>query len=167
MPDERAMVFVDAQNVIHAAEDHYGEPYQLDAVKLVDFLTEDFNLIRPYWFASHHEDKRPRDFYHLLRMEGGYRVTSKPLRERDGGYIEKGVDIELATELIAQGFNDSYEVAIVVTGDGDYTRAIRYVQDQGKIVVGATFEANASTDLKGTVDEFVDLTEHADEIRRD
>lgn len=100
-------------------------------------------------------------------MEGGYRVTSKPLRQRDGGHIEKGVDIELATELIAQGFNDSYEVAILVSGDADYTRAIRYVQDQGKVVVGSTFKANASGDLKETVDKFIDLGEFSSEIRQD
>jgi uncharacterized LabA/DUF88 family protein len=100
-------------------------------------------------------------------MEGGYRVTSKALRQRNGGHIEKGVDIQLATELIAQGFNGSYDVAVLVSGDADYTRAIRYVQDQGKVVIGATFESNASGELKGTVDTFVDLSEHATDIRQD
>jgi uncharacterized LabA/DUF88 family protein len=161
------MIFVDAQNVTHAAQDFYGQPKQLDPVKLVEFLSEDYNLIRPYWFDSHPQDSYPQGFYHFLRMEGGYRVTSKPLRQRDGGHIEKGVDIELATELIAQGFNDSYEVAILVSGDADYTRAIQYVQDQGKRVVGTNFEQNASGDLKGTVDNFIDLGDHASEIRQD
>jgi uncharacterized protein (TIGR00288 family) len=100
-------------------------------------------------------------------MEGGYRVTSKGLRERNDGYVEKGVDIELATELIAQGFNDSYDVAVIISGDTDYEKAIRYVQDQGKRVVAATFENNASGELKGLVDEFINLGEHSRELRRD
>jgi uncharacterized LabA/DUF88 family protein len=100
-------------------------------------------------------------------MEGGYRVTSKPRRQRGDRNIEKGVDIELATELIAQGFNDSYDEAILVTGDSDYDRAIRYVQNQGKKVIGATFENNASGDFKSTVDKFINLEDHSEKIRRD
>lgn len=166
MSDKRAMMFVDAQNLIHAAEDHYGKPKEMDFVKLVGHFAEDYDMIRPYWFDSHHPDRRPVDFYNLLRMEGGYRVTSKPTRERGNSRREKGVDIQLATELIAQGFNDSYEVAILVSGDADYLRAIKYVQDQGKRVVGVQFNSNTAGDLKGSVDEHIDLSEHAEELRR-
>ena len=167
MPEKRAMVFVDAQNITHAAEDFYGKPKQLDPAYLVDFFTDKYDLIRPYWFDSHPPESYPQNFYHFLKMEGGYRVTSKGLRERNDGYVEKGVDIELATELIAQGFNDSYDVAVIISGDTDYEKAIRYVQDQGKRVVAATFENNASGELKGLVDEFIDLGEHSRELRRD
>lgn len=59
MPTDRAMIFIDAQNVIHAARDYFGEPKQLDPVKLAEFLSEDYNLIRPYWFDSHPPDNYP------------------------------------------------------------------------------------------------------------
>jgi hypothetical protein len=39
----------------------------------------------------------------------GYRVIDVPLRERDGRYIEKGVDIRLTTELIAHANDQSYQ----------------------------------------------------------
>jgi uncharacterized LabA/DUF88 family protein len=161
------MIFVDAQNVTIASKEYYGEPKQLDPVRLATFLSKDTDLIRPYWFDSHPRDNKPQGFYHFLRMEGGYRVTSKPRRQRGDRNIEKGVDIELATELIAQGFNDSYDEAILVTGDSDYDRAIRYVQNQGKKVIGATFENNASGDFKSTVDKFINLEDHSEKIRRD
>lgn len=167
MSKQRTMIFIDEQNVTHAAEAHYGEPKQLDYVGLVDFLGEGYRVIRPYLFTSYHPNDKPEGFHHALKMEAGYRVTAKPTRERGDGRIEKGVDIELATELIAQGFNDSYEVAMIVSGDADYTRAIRYVQDQGKTVIGATFDETASGDLKQAVDEFIDLGDHSEHIRRD
>lgn len=167
MSEKPTMIFVDAQNLIHGAEDYYEQKKQLDPVKLADVLAEDYDLIRPYWFDSHPDGNYPQSFYHFLRMEGGYRVTSKPLRQRGERKIEKGVDIDMATEIIAQGFNDSYETAIVVTGDADFKRAIRYVQDQGKRVIGAAFSSSASGELKGTVDDFVDLKDYAAQIRRD
>lgn len=165
MNGRRAMMFVDAQNLINAAEDYYGQPRELDPVALVEELCEDYHLIRPYWFTSHSPDNRPQGWYHYLRMEGEYRVTSKPTRQRGNSRREKGVDIQLATELIAQGFNDSYDSAVVVTGDADFERAIRYVQDQGKRVVGAQFEGSTAGDLKATVDEYIDLADLATDIR--
>jgi len=72
----------------------------------------------------------------------------------------------LATELIAHGFNDSYDVAVVITGDKDFLRAIRHVQDQGKVVKAAAFEHTMSGDLKRTVDDFINLDEIADKIAK-
>lgn len=165
MSQKRAMMFVDAQNLIHAAEDYYGRKKQLDFVELTDIFESKYDLIRPYWFDSHPDDHYPQDFYHFLSREG-YRVTSKPLRERNDGYIEKGVDVNLATELIAQGFNDSYDTALLVSGDADYNRAIEYVQDQGKRVVVVMFDNNASGGVKEVSDDFIDLAEYGNRLRR-
>lgn len=160
------MMFVDGQNLIMAAENYYGEPKQLDLLKLPDILAEEYDLIRPYFFTSHSQGNRPYGFYDLLRKEGGYRVTSKPRRNRGDHSIEKGVDIELATELIAHGFNESYDTAILVSGDDDYNRAVRYVQDRGKVVIGAMFDNNAAGNLKGTVDHFINLDDHSEVLRQ-
>ncbi|MFC7165072.1 NYN domain-containing protein [Halospeciosus flavus] len=91
----------------------------------------------------------------LARAEG---VGGAPDRE--------GVDVALATELIAQGFNDSYDVAVVVSGDADYDRAIRYVQDQGKVVEAAMFEGAASGRLRDAVDDFYPLNEYDERLYR-
>ncbi len=72
----------------------------------------------------------------------------------------------MATELIAQGFGGSYEVAVVVTGDDDFSKAIRYVQDQGKTVEVASFDANLSSGLERTADSITFLGEITDSIRR-
>lgn len=75
------------------------------------------------------------------------------------------MDIEMATEFIAQGFNDSYDVAVLVTGDEDYSRAVRYVQDQGKIVKAAMFEKQIGS-LKADVDRYVALDSVVDEFTK-
>lgn len=172
----RAMVFIDGQNLYHATPEYLN----LDYLELRDFLAGDLDCIRTYYFdsfpteeqirRSEEEEEMPtlsskQDFYHLLRMNG-FRVVAKPLRERGDRFVEKGSDIRLATELIAQGFNDSYDVAIVVTGDLDFEKPIKYVQDQGKIVKLAMFERNVSSDLKTVPDEYIPLDEHVDQISR-
>jgi uncharacterized LabA/DUF88 family protein len=120
---------------------------------------------RPYYFDSYKDKNSKQGFYYYLNMVG-YRVESQPLVERNDGDREKGADIRLATELIAHGFTDSYDVAIVVTGDKDFRRAIKYVQDQGKRVIGAQFENNMSGDLKTVFDKYIELDDISDKIRQ-
>lgn len=167
MATKRAMLFVDAQNLERTAQHHYEESHPVDYVALVDVLTEGYDLIRPYYFDSHEPDDDKHDFYEFLRRELGFRVVSKPLRAHDTHYEEKGVDVALATELIAQGFNDSYDVAIVVSGDADYDHAIRYVQDRGKVVEAAAFEGATAGRLKDVVDDFHPLNEYDERLHRE
>lgn len=182
MLGKRTMIFVDAQNLYYGARQHgedRGEEYRVDAIKLQEELTEGRDCIRGYWFDAYHtQDQIERaaengkdlsdktGFFRFLR-QNGYRVDAKPLRERDGGFVTKGDDIGLATELIAQGFNDSYEVAVVVTGDADFERPIRYVQDQGKTVEVAIFESQISSDLKTVADKYRPLDDVAEKIEMD
>ena len=42
---------------------------------------------------------------------------------------EKGSDVNLATRLLVDGFSGEYEQAVVVSNDGDFAGAIRYVRD--------------------------------------
>lgn len=172
----RAMLFVDGQNLYHGCPDGV----ELDFLELKNLLSDDLNLIRSYYFDSFPTEEQIKEaeanedlptlrskqgFYHFLEMNG-YRVVSRPLRKRGGGFIEKGADIRLATELIAQGFNNSYDVAVLVTGDYDFDRSVRYVQDQGKRVKVASFEDNMASDLKTAADQYIALDDHLDEIRR-
>ena len=167
-----AMVFIDGQNLFHGSrsysEENSVDDYEVGLPVLARRLTHDHDLIRSYYFDSFRPGKREdkQGFYKFLELNG-FRVEANPLRERDGSYVEKGADISLATELIAHGFNDSYDVAAVVTGDDDFSRAIRYVQNQGKYVKVASFDSNFSSNLKQTADSAIVLDEVADKISRD
>jgi len=167
MDRKRAMVFIDAQNLLSGSRD-YEDGIQNDPVKLMNTLTEDYDLLRSYWFDTYPPgDKESKTgFFHFLETNG-FRVVDMPLRENDDGYEQKGLDITLATELIARGFDDAYDVAVVVTGDDDFNRAIRYVQDRGKVIEVAAFESTMSDGLKRRADTYVKLDDIAEEIRRD
>jgi uncharacterized LabA/DUF88 family protein len=52
---------------------------------------------------------------------------------------EKGVDIQLATDMITHSFKNNYDVAILVAGDSDYVGALQAVKDNGKNVEVALF----------------------------
>ncbi len=50
---------------------------------------------------------------------------------------EKAVDVKLATDMIV--LIDSYDVAVLVTGDEDYCPAVSHVKDRGRTVVSVAF----------------------------
>lgn len=158
-----AMLFVDAQNIFHGAKD-YEDGFSYDPVKLKDVLAEDYYMVRSYFFDSYKPDSDDKDsFFYALDMNG-YRVVDVPLRRRDDTFIEKGVDIRLTTEFIAHAYNDSYQTAILATGDDDYERAVEHVQDAGKRVVLASWDNNTGREMKRICDDYIKLDDIADDI---
>ena len=69
------------------------------------------------------------------------------VRYRDGQLVEKGVDIMLATDLLYYAWQDFYDRAVVVSGDGDYVYALQTLKHMGKYVEVVAFESNQSPDL--------------------
>ena len=72
-------------------------------------------------------------------------------RHRDT-VVEKGVDVMLATDLVVGAFRDLYDMAIVVSGDGDFFPAMQVAKDQGKHVEVAAFDSNLSPEVRRVSD---------------
>ena len=70
---------------------------------------------------------------------------------------EKGTDVKLATDLII--FKDIYDVAIIVSGDGDYIPAIAAIKNMGKQVIVVDFKSKLGKLLPGGAKR---LKEHCD-----
>jgi uncharacterized LabA/DUF88 family protein len=67
--------------------------------------------------------------------------------------VEKGVDIMVATDLLKLAWDDLYDVAILVSGDGDFAYAVQAVKNLGKHVEVAAFPANLSWELSSVADD--------------
>lgn len=70
----------------------------------------------------------------------------------------KGVDITLATEMLAHGFRGNYDAVVLVTGDGDYVPLVEEVKRLGKLVHIHFFGKICASSLKLAADCFVDIT---------
>ena len=49
-------------------------------------------------------------------------------------YEEKGVDVQLAVDMVEQAVANTYDVAILISGDGDFAPAVELVKKLGKHV---------------------------------
>lgn len=79
--------------------------------------------------------KRDRDRYHDL-MYTGVDPKYLPMSQKHG---EKGVDVALAVDALQVGLGQKIDVAVLVTGDGDFVPLVRALNKQGVRVLAAYF----------------------------
>ena len=65
---------------------------------------------------------------------------------------EKETDINLATHMVAKGFQNAYDIAVLVSGDTDYVNVIKTLHDLGKIIVIAHFQHQNISKYDGIYD---------------
>ncbi|MEO8570780.1 MAG: NYN domain-containing protein, partial [Chloroflexota bacterium] len=75
------------------------------------------------------------------------------------GKVKANLDIELVVDMMKTARN--LDIAIVVSGDGDFAPAIRAVQEQGVRVEVISFRGNTSSDLIEVADLFTDIVQLA------
>lgn len=87
--------------------------------------------------------------------------TAKIILEKWGEvittYVEKGVDIDLATDMLRLAYNNAYDTAIIVTADGDFVSAVKGVKDMGKHVENANFSDGKGYYIRTACDKFIPL----------
>jgi uncharacterized LabA/DUF88 family protein len=78
---------------------------------------------------------------------------------------EKGVDTAIVTDLLSLAFQESYDVAVLVSSDADFIPAVEHLQEAGLKVINASW-AGHGFDLKGKCWASFDLDSVAGTICR-
>jgi uncharacterized LabA/DUF88 family protein len=144
-------VFVDVANLYYAAR---GQDVDVDYVALLKHATKGRDLIRAYAYSGlDPENENQKKFLEFL-SKNGYKVVAKDIRKFGDGRVKANLDIELVVDLFRLA--DRMDVAVIVSGDGDFAPAIRALQDEGVRCEVISFKPNTSSDLFAVADEFVD-----------
>ncbi|MFH1778885.1 MAG: NYN domain-containing protein [Candidatus Omnitrophota bacterium] len=72
-------------------------------------------------------------------------------------FVEKGIDINLAADMLRLAYNNAYDTAILVTGDADFVAAVEGVKDMGKHVENAHFKDAKGFHIRRACDKFIPL----------
>ena len=73
-------------------------------------------------------------------------------------YVIKEDDIHMAVDMVEGASDDKYDIAILVSGDGDFVPAVKAVQRKNKLVENAYFRKTSSSNLKQNCDKSIKLT---------
>ena len=101
--------------------------------------------------------ERWRKFEAMIRRQERVELKLGRLEGGPNRVYEKGVDILVAIELLAGAFKDLYDVAIIVSGDGDYADVAREVIGANKLIFNAFFEFEKSYELSKASTAFIPL----------
>ena len=146
-------IFVDVANVFYAAK---AAGVDIDYVTLLKTVTANRDLVRAYAYTGLDPDNDNQKAFHNFLDRNNYTVVSKDVRKYGDGRFKANLDIELVVDLVRLA--PKLDIAIVVSGDGDFAPAIKAVQDMGVRVEVVSFRANTSSDLIDVADQFIEIT---------
>jgi uncharacterized LabA/DUF88 family protein len=149
-------VFVDVANIFYAAK---AAGVDIDYVTLLRSASAGRDLVRAYAYTGLDPDNENQRNFHSFLARNGYKVVSKDIRKYGDGKVKANLDIELVVDMMKTARN--LDIAIVVSGDGDFAPAIRAVQEMGVRCEVISFRGNTSSDLIEVADQFTDITQLA------
>ena len=149
-------VFVDVANIFYAAK---AAGVDIDYVTLLKSASAGRDLVRAYAYTGLDPDNENQRNFHDFLRRSNYKVVSKDIRKYGDGKVKANLDIELVVDMMKTARN--LDIAIIVSGDGDFAPAIRAVQEQGVRVEVISFRGNTSSDLIEAADQFTDIVQLA------
>lgn len=145
---EKVAVFIDGANLLHGLSEDFDR-IDVDFEALTNKLINGRSLTRVYYYTALPDQARDPErytkqqkFLNAIQRKPYFSVVLGRLETRPGGfYVEKGVDIAIAIDLLDLAYHNTYDTAILITGDGDFSKAVEIIQRMGKHVENACTRA--------------------------
>ncbi|MCX5867116.1 MAG: NYN domain-containing protein [Proteobacteria bacterium] len=153
--EERVAIFIDGSNFYHTLKELFGRA-SVNFSKLSVKLTAERKLIRTYYYNSPINKEtdsikysNQQRFFENLKRIPYFQICLGRLEKRTNYFdfkgeklqhnyfIEKGVDVHIATDILHYAYLNSYDTAILISGDGDFVDAVMAVKSLGKHVENA------------------------------
>ena len=172
------MIFIDGSNFYFSLKSFNNMEIN---VKKVNFLklgkklcVENRKSIRIYYYNAplnkqEYNEKyiKQQRFFEKLRKTPELNLVLCRLQKRwlnknktKYEYAIKGDDIHIAVDTVKLAYNDAYDTAILVSGDGDFAPAIEAVQEKGKRAEQAYFKKGPFWHLKQKCNESIFIDEN-------
>lgn len=162
------MIFIDGSNMYHSLKAYFKRT-DIDLGCFSQKILDKRRLVRMYYYnavvGKVEEPERYKDQDKFFKSVAAIPYTELRLGRLvytsawpNSPPFEKGVDVQLATDMITHAFKNNYDVAILVAGDNDFVGAIQAVKDNGKHVEVALFgQERTSRQLRDVADRIIAL----------
>ena len=121
---DRVAVFVDVQNVYYTVKQIYGCHFDYRA--FWNQVTAGREVVRALAYAIDRKDQKQIQFQQILESIG-FEVKLKPFIQRSDGSAKGDWDVGITLDMIELA--SEVDVAVLVSGDGDFDLAVRKLRD--------------------------------------
>lgn len=112
-------------------------------------------LVRAMAYGITTEEAHEGEFHEALGKQG-FEVKAKPLQTFVGGQKKGDWDVGIAMDILRLG--PKIDVAVLVSGDGDFVPLVEYARDQGLRMELVSFKESTSHALVESVDSYIDMS---------
>ncbi len=159
-------IFIDGSNFYNGLKKDIGNT-NIDFHKFGELLCgNNRKLIGTYYYnapldLSHDKEKykKQQRFFEKLRKIPKFNVILVRLQKRkiagETIYVVKGDDVHIAVDMVMLAQNNSYDTAILISGDGDFVPVVKAVKTFNKSVENYYFKTGHSWHLRQTCDKSV------------
>ncbi len=154
-------VLVDVSNMYHSAKNLYKK--RVNFKEVMKTAVAGRKLIRAIAYVIKTESEEEMHFFEALSQQG-FEVKMKDLQIFAGGAKKADWDVGMAMDAIKLA--DKLDVIVLVSGDGDFTPVVTYLQNtKGMLVEIMAFRQTASSRLVEEADDFINLSENKKFLR--
>jgi len=167
---KRIIIFIDGSNLYHIIKGLFPEekPNNFNFEKFVNYLAGNRNLVQTYYYNVPLDimqdlesyTKQQRFFDKIKKIPNFSFVLCRMQKRKINGkitYEAKEDDIHLAVDMVKLAYNNTYDIAILVSSDGDFVPAVLAVKEIGKNVENVGFENKFSYHLQQKSNKFIKL----------
>lgn len=167
---ERILILIDGRNFYHSTKHLEERGYKVDFQKIVNRLVQNREIVNTLYYNALLDKEydlkkyeKHKEFLDGLKKIPKFKVILCDWRKityDDGGvrYDIKGDDIRLAHDLLIGAFDNSYDTAIILSGDADFIPIINTLRKRFKKRVGdGYFRRTSSYKLRKACDFSINL----------
>ncbi len=163
-------VFLDGSNFFYMQRD--GLKQFLDPKKLLDYIAQEIGTIQDAFYYTGQD--APPDVQQQAYLDAlphmGYAVVTKPIKsiyDQKTGKMKQKANLDI--EIVLDMFNtiDNYDLAVLVSGDGDFDRPLQMLKARGKKFKVFATESFIARELRQTAGmHYIDFASLVDKLKK-
>ncbi|MFW9830121.1 MAG: NYN domain-containing protein, partial [Candidatus Thorarchaeota archaeon] len=143
---DRIVIFIDNSNIFKGFRKHN---IKADYEKLKYIITKNRKLegLFLYEGAIYPMSPEKKKWYEDLNAKSGYTIRVSFDKIALNETFEKKVDVIIAVDIISLAYENAYDTAILVSGDGDFIPVVKKVKELDKKIELWAFKYSLSNAL--------------------
>ncbi len=151
---EKIGIFVDTQNLYHAAKDYYFAKVNYE--KLYHFVSKERQIIKAVAYVINNPGVDQSKFINVLK-QCGFEVRKEDLIVRGDGTAKGNTDVDIVMDIMQS--LKLVDTIVLISGDGDFATMIQRIKNEGKRVEVYGFPQVTSLRLKEIADQYIPIGE--------